>query len=198
LSSSTGHVQVDSTNRKGASRFSRALSAFLTVALLMLPATDVAAAASPTPETLEQVNELLEGKVAFIELTDGRTIKKVKKVVVEPNFTYWNVKGKEEKIETKQVVRIRARSKSKGLIGLGAGAATGALLALATNSGETTCNEIGQCTADATSEQLGALTVLGAVVGFGVGKAIPRKQRIVYEAQGSLASDSGIDPREQK
>lgn len=192
-----GHIQSDSITRKGASRFSRALSGFLTVALLVLPAADVAGAASPTPEGLEQVNELLQGKVASIELADGRAIKKVKKVVVEPNFTYWKANGKEEKIETGQVVRIQARSKSKGLIGLSAGAAAGGLASLASNEGECRPEEDPWCTSDAHGGYAIVAAGFGALVGFGIGKAIPRKQRVVYEATGSLASVSAVDPREQ-
>ena len=189
MSSSSRNHQVNFQIQRGACTFNTALSGCLAIALLMLPTIDVAIAAGPTPETLDQTNQLLQGKVAFIDLADGRTITKAKKVVMEANFTYWQSKGDDQKVETEQVLRIRARTKSRGLIGLGAGAATGALLALASNTGETSCNEIGQCTSDATSEQLGFLVAVGAGAGFGVGKAMPNKQKVVYQAQDTSESE---------
>jgi len=168
--------------------FKRANCVLLTITVFMLPAFDVALADSPTPASLEQVNEQLQGKVAFIDLADGSTRGKTKKVVVETNFTYFEANGKEQKVETAQILRIRVKSKSKGLLGLAIGAGAGALIALATDAGETTCNEIVQCTSDATSEQLGFLVVVGAGAGFGIGKALPRKQTVVYDAMGSAES----------
>ena len=55
----------------------------------------MAAADSSISPDLEAVNEQLKGKIASIELANGSTVEKAKKVVVEPNFTYWMRKGEE-------------------------------------------------------------------------------------------------------
>jgi hypothetical protein len=166
-----------SEEEKGGSMVRLAVTLLITVALVM------------TAEDFELLNEQLEGKVAVIELADGSTIKKAKKVVVEANFTYWKAKGKEQKVETGKVIRIQARSKSKGLIGLGAGAAAGAFLSYF--SGEGKCNQASDpwCTRDAEGGY--ALIAAGffALLGFAVTKAIPRKQKIVYEVPVAAGTD---------
>jgi len=171
--------------------FRRTMALLITIVLLLLPEAREVLADGSTVQDLELVNQQLRGKVAEIELTDGSTIKKAKKVVVEPNFTYWKLNGEEQEVETGQVVRIRARSKSKGLIGLGVGAGAAALAALATSTEE--CNEIGQCTSITAGDQFGFLVALFAPIGYGVGKAIPRKQKLVYEAQGSPSAEPAED-----
>jgi len=178
-----------SEEEKGGSMVQRAITVLITVALVMMPVADVALADSPTAEDLERVNEQLEGRVAVIELADGSTIKKAKKVVVEANFTYWKAKGKEQKVETDQVIRIQARSKSRGLIGLGAGAAAGAFLSLL--SGEGKCDPASDpwCTGDAEGGYAVIAAGFGALVGFGIAKAIPRKRKIVYEVPASPAAE---------
>jgi hypothetical protein len=168
----------------GESTFRRVISVLVTAALLVMQVANVAVADSPTAQDLELVNEQLKGKLADIELADGSTIKKAKKVVVEPNFTYWKAKGKDQKVETRQVIQIRARSKSRGLIGMGVGAAGFALLSY--GSGEGKCEASDPwCTSDAEGGYALVAAGFGALVGFGIGKAIPRKRRVVYEAQDS-------------
>ncbi len=104
----------------------RVVGALLLGCILAVPAAIVASTESAPAADYETISQNLQGKVATIELEDGSAIKKAKKVVLEPNFTYWEANGKQQKIETGKVVRIRAKSKSRGLIGLGAGAAVGA------------------------------------------------------------------------
>ena len=172
--------------------FRRAISVLITAALLMMPVADVASADSPAAQDLELVNEQLKGKVAEIKLANGSTIKKARKVVVEPNFTYWKAKGKDQKVETGQVIQIRARSKSRGLIGMGVGAAGFALLSY--GSGEGKCEDYDPwCTSDAEGGYALLAAGFGALVGFGIGKAIPRKRRVVYEAQGSKSAEPTAD-----
>ena len=172
--------------------FRIALSIVLTVALIMTPMADVAVAESAGVQDLDAVNEQLQGKVADIDLANGTIIKKAKKVVVEPNFIYWKAKGAEQKIETGQVVRIRARPKSKGLIGMGVGAAGFALLSYGSGEGE--CEESDPwCTSDAEGGYALLAAGFGALVGFGIGKAIPRKRKVVYEAQSSPSVEVAPD-----
>ena len=56
---------------------------------------------------------------------------------------------------------------------------------MASGEGEADCNNIGMCTEDASGASFVAAAGLGALVGFVVGKVIPGKQKLVYEAQGS-------------
>lgn len=173
--------------------FRRTISVLITTVLLLLPeARDVLADDSAVRD-LELVNQQLRGKVGEIELTDGRKIKKAKNVVVEPNFTYWQAKGKEQETETARVLRIQARSKSRALIWMGSGAALGGLGALASGSGEADCNNIGMCTEDASGASFVAAAGLGALVGFMVGKLKPRKQKLVYEEHGSPCAEPAED-----
>ena len=173
--------------------FRRTISVLITAVLLLLPEAREVLAEGSAVRDLELVNQQLRGKVAEIELTDGSRIKKAKNVVVEPNFIYWQAKGKEQETETARVLRIQARSKSRALIWSGSGAALGGLGALASGSGEADCNNIGMCTEDASGASFVAAAGLGALVGFVVGKLIPRKQKLVYEEPGSPIAEPAED-----
>lgn len=173
--------------------FRRTISVLITTVLLLLPDAPEVFADSLAVRDLELVNQQLRGKVAEIELTDGSRIKKAKNVVVEPNFTYWQAKGKEQETETARVLRIQARSKSRALVWMGSGAALGGLGALASGSGEADCNNIGMCTEDASGASFVAAAGLGALVGFVVGKLIPRNQKLVYEEHGSPFAEPAED-----
>ena len=173
--------------------FRRTISVLITTVLLLLPEAREVLAEGSAVRDLELVNQQLRGKVAEIELTDGSRIKKAKNVVVEPNFTYWEAKGKVQETETARVLRIQARSKSRALIWMGSGAALGGLGALASGSGEADCNNIGMCTEDASGASFVAAAGLGALVGFAVGKLIPRKQTLVYEKHDSPFAEPAED-----
>lgn len=173
--------------------FKRTISVFITVALLTMPVANAATAESPIAQDLEAVNEQLKGKVAVIDLADGTTIKKAKKVVVQSNFTYWRAKGEEQRVETKQVVRIQARPKSKSLIWVGGGAAAGGLLSYASGEGECDTSSDPWCTRDAEGGYALLGASFGALLGFAVSKAIPRKRKVVYEVQGSYSAEPTAD-----
>jgi hypothetical protein len=160
----------------------------------MVPVANVVSAESPTAQGFDVVNEQLKGKVAVIDLADGTTIKKAKKVVVESNFTYWSAKAEEQRVETTQVVRIQARSKSKSLVWLGGGAALGGLLSYASGSGECDQSSDPWCTSDAEGGYALLGAGFGALLGFAVSKAIPRKRQVVYAVPGSISAEPTADP----
>ena len=60
--------------------FRRTMALLITIVLLLLPEAREVLADGSTAQDLERVNEQLLGKVAAIELADGSTIKKAKKV----------------------------------------------------------------------------------------------------------------------
>jgi hypothetical protein len=170
--------------------FRRTVSVLITAAMPLLSVSEVVWAESPSARDFQSVNEQLKGKVADIELADGGTIKKAKNVVMEPNYTHYKAKGKDQKVATDQVVRIRARKKSRALIAMGLGAAAVGLIVLGQNScdpGDSYCSG-----SEAGAAIMGA--GLGALVGFGISKAIPRKPRVVYEVSNSPAVEPKEDP----
>ena len=169
--------------------FDRTIVLLVTAVLVIAPSTGMTAVDNPTDRDLERVNERLKGKIVSILLTDGSTIDKVEKVVVESNFTYWMEKGEEQKVATEQVLRIEARSKPKTGLAMGLGAATFALIVLAQNSSST-----GDSTGEAL-EASGAVILggVGALVGYGVSKAIPRKWHVVYEVPRQTPADPTAD-----
>ena len=138
---------------------------------------------------VEPINESLRGKIATIELADGSLVKKAKRVVVEPHFTYWTERGNERKVATDQIVRISARSKSKGWIGLGVGAGIG-LLTVAGGSDSDPAGDFVVSQSDADAMSAVALTL----VGYGIDRAIPRKSKLVYDAD----SAEPVDPPRKK
>ena len=166
---------------KGGNLFDRTVATLSTAALLMMPATGMAAADSSISPDLEAVNEQLKGKIASIELADGSTVEKAKKVVVETNFTYWMRKGEEHEVATDQVLRVQARAKSRTGLAMGLGAATFSLIVLGQNA-PAEGDSYG-----AGAEAAGAVVLggVGALIGWGINKAIPRKWHVVYDAQES-------------
>ena len=169
--------------------FDRTIVLLVIAALVMVPSTGMTAVDSSTDQDLAKVNERLKGKIVSILLSDGRTIAKVKRVVVESNFTYWMEKGEEQKVATEQVLRIEARSKPKTGLAMGLGAATFALIVLGQNA-PAEGDSYG-----AGAEAAGAVILggVGALAGYGVSKAIPRKWHVVYDVPGSALADSSAD-----
>jgi hypothetical protein len=172
---------------KGGDLLNRTTAVLVTAALLLLPANGLIAEDASAKQDLELVNQQLKGKVASIELADGSTVEKAKKVVVEPNFTYWMRKGVEHEVATDQVLRIQARAKSRTGLAMGLGAATFTLIVLGQNA------PAGGDAYGSGAEAAGAIVLggVGALIGWGINKAIPRKWHVVYDAQGSPVATPG-------
>lgn len=160
--------------------------------LVLLTANAVTAAtetaSAPYSET---INDVLKGKKVIIELDDGTTITKAKKVEVEPQFTYWRTNGREASVANDKIVRISARSKSHGWIGLGAGAVVG-LVGMATtsddsNSDNLVSNDTGFLPSQSNANNVSA--VFTALLGYGVDRMIPRKRKLVYDKSSEIPQE---------
>jgi hypothetical protein len=163
------------------------VSVMLLSCILSSPPSTAAAVETISALEIEAINESLRGKIAAIELVNGDTVKKAKKVVVESNFIYWVSKGKEQKVATGEISRITARSKSRGWIGLGAGAGIGILSLV---GGSSTDEE--DLVAASYGGEIFFATAALAAIGYAVDKAIPRKSTVVFESDVDLPDCPGI------
>ncbi|HVR97375.1 MAG TPA: hypothetical protein VMW27_12220 [Thermoanaerobaculia bacterium] len=156
----------------------RTLAFLSALVFCFMPAAE--AAKSP-PATLAEVNERLKGRVASLELADGRTIERARDVSVAADFTSWRDDGEPQRVPTSDLVRITSRKQRRILKGLGVGLAAGVgagLLAIGTSSDSG--NDYVDASADA-SVLAGAI-VVGGIVGAVVGAARGRGGAgIVYE-----------------
>jgi hypothetical protein len=99
---------------------------------------------------------------------------------MEPDFTYWQEKGRQEQVRTQEIRRITLHRKWGVLKGIGVGLAAGAVLgAIEIGTSEDTGTVLDPA-ADATG--FGAWLLVGGLDGGVVGVAVGRGSgRVVYE-----------------
>ncbi len=159
----------------------RTLALLFALVFCFIPSAE---AAKPLPTTLAEINEMLEGRVASLELAGGRTVERARDVSVAADFTSWREGGEPHRVPTSDVVRITIRTQRRSLrtlkgLGVGLAAGVGAGL-LAIGTGSDSGSDYVDTTADA-SVLAGAILV-GGVVGAVVGAARGRGDAgIVYE-----------------
>ncbi len=134
------------------------------------------------PASLAVVNGLLDGQIAFVKLSDGRTIKKAKEVEIGPEWTQWKTRGKADRVLTAKVVRVSLRGGRKTLSGMGIGAlGLGVLLGAASGG---SCDQAGwfePCGSEGALAGGLAGALLGGVVGAAGGSFSRKPGLEVYE-----------------
>jgi hypothetical protein len=131
------------------------------------------------PESLAVVNGLLEGKIAIVKLSDGKMIKKAKKVEIGVEWTQWSTRRKESRVPTADVVRVSLRGGRKILRGAGYGALS---VAFGLSTVGASSDDSGWFSGTEGVFSLGAAgAVLGAVLGAATGTLSHREGLEVYE-----------------
>jgi hypothetical protein len=149
----------------------------LVIGLCSQPAAARERSKDSRPRTLADVNAALEGLVATVEFGEGHLVRRARNVYVEPEFTYWHERGREEQILTSEVRRISVRPKRRFLKKIGIGLAAGTAVGLfGSGGGDTMVEAAGAAQTVGVSMAAGGL--LGAIAAANVGG---RGRRVVYE-----------------
>jgi hypothetical protein len=165
-------------------RAGRALRPAALAVLWLISVPSTVAASERSEEnglrTLAEVNAVLEGRVVRVEFGEGLTVRRARNVRMEPDFTYWQEKGRQEQAPTQEIRRITLRRKWSVLKCIGVGLAAGAVLGA---SGIGTSEDTGTYldpVGDAAN--FGAWLLVGGLGGGVVGAAVGRGSgRVVYE-----------------